>query len=239
MLVTPHRVALTLPPSLHPRSEGVHLSGIIRCIATDAGILKPEWAEELSLVDTRIITDQTAIVRICMGLAWEEWYIHTQLPEVVDHPGEMQLDGVYMTPDGEELITLILDRRKRYKQKIHEVKLTYKSLNTVSVGNENDKRQGVRWDTYDGITIDTAEYPTGPLTSQFMWLAQGKGYCKAAGTNLWALHVLFACGDYQYPLTPVAYRYDVEFTQKELDDNWQLMIDSRDLYLLGAQEAPR
>lgn len=238
MLVTPHKVDLVIPPSLYPRSDGVHLSGIIRCIATDAGILKPEWAEELTLVDQRVITDPVAIARICMGLAWEEWYIRTQLPEVADHPGEMLLDGVYMTPDGDELIQLILDGRKRYRRKIHEVKATYKSLNTVSVGNENDKKRGIKWDFYDGVTIDTKEYPSGPLTSQFMWLAQGKGYCMAADTNLWDLHVLFVCGDYQYPLSPVAYRYTVEFTDEELTSNWQLMVDSRDIYLLGAQEAP-
>src|SRR3990167_10988485 len=77
-----------------------------------------DWSSDVCssdlLADHREITDQTSITRMCIGLAWEEWYIRTQLPEVIDHPGEVEVDKIFMTPDGEELTTLIVDRRTRY-----------------------------------------------------------------------------------------------------------------------------
>ena len=51
MKTTQLEVTLSLPDA--ERSPGVHISNIIRCIATETGILKPEWAEELSLSDVR------------------------------------------------------------------------------------------------------------------------------------------------------------------------------------------
>lgn len=222
MKVIGRPVELVLPPSQTPRSPGIHLSGITRCIATESGILKPEWAEELSLVDIRLITDPIAITRICMGLAWEEWYIRTQLPEVVDHPGEMLLDGVYMTHDGEELITLILDARLRRRLKLHEIKLTFKSMRTVG---------GAQWKDWENVEFDSEQDAGGPLASQWMYTAQTKGYCKGAGTNLVDLHVLFACGDYTYPIRPVPYKYEIEYTQDEIDDNWHLHMEYRDTFL--------
>lgn len=227
MIVTSIPVSLNLPPNDVPRSPGIHQSGIIRAIATEAGILKPEWEEDVSLVEVdsqewwRTLPED-AKTRICMGLAWEQWYIPTQLPEVVDHPGEMLVDGVYMTPDGEELTTFILDTRPGWGLKLHEVKLTYKSINTV-VGSK--KQEWRRWD-YEAY--NSAENPIGPLTSQWMWLAQTKGYCRGAGTRFVDLHVLFVCGDYSYPQRPIPYRYSIEFTQQEIDDNWELMTQYRD-----------
>lgn len=215
MIVTSQPVLLMLPPPLAPRSEGVHLSSIIRCIATESGILKPEWAEELSLVDVRTITDQIAIRRICMGLAWEEWYIRTQLPDVVDHPGEMCVDGVYMTPDGEGMDTIIRERRPWHINKMTEIKLSFKSVNTVMTRD---------WRYWMTEVYDSAVNPIGPLTSEWMWMAQTKGYCYAANTNYCALHVLFVCGDYSFPIRPDIYRFDIEFTDEELELNWELMV---------------
>jgi hypothetical protein len=221
MIVRSTPVELVIPPPRKPRSPGVHLSSIIRCIATESGVLKPEWAEELSLVDRRTITDPVAITRICMGLAWEEFYIESQLPQVIDHPGEMLVDGVYMTHDGEELTTLILDARLRYAVKLHEVKCTFKSIKTVS---------GPNWDYWERNIYDSADSPIGPLSGQWMWVSQCKGYAKAAGTRLVDLHVLYVCWDYMFPIRPKAYRYSIEFTDKELDDNWALMTEYRDLH---------
>ena len=204
------------------------MSGIIRCIATESGILKPEWAEDLSLVDSRVISDPIAIARICMGLAWEEFYIASQLPEVSDHPGEMLLDGVYMTPDGDELTQVIVDARLRYALKMHEIKCTYKSIKTV---------MGKEWQRWENVPFNTDIDPIGPLTNQWMWMAQTKGYAKAAGTTLADLHVLYVCGDYSYPIRPLAYRYAIEFTQAEIDHNWDLMIDYRDTHLELIEES--
>lgn len=205
MIASEIPVTVKLPESKTPRSEGVHVSAIIRCIATEQGILKPEWAEDLSLVDVRTITDPTAILRISIGLAWEEWYIPTQLGPigVSDHPGEYQVDGIYMTPDGESLSVVLTKRSVTVTHQhaivMHEVKATYKSTRTV-----------------------------GDMSTQWMYLAQIKSYCKAAGTRFAVIHILFICGDYSYPIKPLMKCWALEFTQQEIDENWELMRDYRD-----------
>lgn len=202
MIVTPYPVTLFLPPSKTPRSNGLHVSGIIRCIAQETNILPMSQMEDLSLSDVREITDQTAVLRICIGLAWEEWYIPNILAHqqgVIDHPGEMKLSGVYMTHDGESVSVIITKKGQRPTVVIHEVKATYKSTRTV-----------------------------GDLTSQWMWLAQMKAYCLAAKTRYARLHVLFLCGDYTFPIRPVPLCWDIEFTDQELADNWSLLLQYKD-----------
>ena len=203
MNVTLVPLDLVLPEPLQPRSVGVHVSSLIRCIATETGILRPEWAEDLSLRDVRTITDPTVILRMSLGLAWEEWYLR-QLPHVVDHPGEMQVDGIYMTHDGESLDLVASERGPSHRiLAVHEVKLTYKSTKTV-----------------------------GDLSSQWMWIAQMKAYCKGLGTMRANLHVLFVCGDYTYPIRPrlgpiegVQTHWCVDFSQEEIDSNWGLLLE--------------
>lgn len=197
-------VTLHLPDSKTPRSPGTHVSNIIRCIATESGILKPEWAEELSLTDIREITDPVAILRINIGLAWESHYI-PMLPDVVDHPGEMELDGIYLTHDGESVSVIITlsDSKREMVLVCHEVKATYKSTKTV-----------------------------GDLSTQWMWMAQLKAYCKSMSTRHGMLHCLFLCGDYTYPIKPMLKCWQVEFEQEEIDSNWNLMRDYRD-YQMG------
>lgn len=228
MIVTTHPVQLVLPMSKIPRTKGVHLSAVIRCIAKETGILEMEPDEDLSLADGLLNVDAFSMARISMGLAWEEWYIQAQLPEVVDHPGEVEVDGIYMTPDGEELTTYVIDRRERYGLKLHEIKCTYKSINTVC---GTRKKQGELWQHWLVRSFNSEETPIGPMSSQFMWLAQTKAYCRAKGTRFVDQHVLFVCGDYSWPQRPVPLRFSIEFTEDELDTNWQLMTDYRDTFL--------
>jgi hypothetical protein len=116
---------LTLPPSKTPRSEGLHVSNIIRSLAVEVGFLDKKWVEDLSLVDAREITDPNVILRMRIGLAWEEHLIPT-LEGVTDHPGEILLQGVYMSPDGESVDRVLLGSRG-FELVVHEVKSTYKS----------------------------------------------------------------------------------------------------------------
>jgi len=208
MIVTSEIVQLKLPESRTIRSMGVHQSAIIRCVATEYGLLKPEWAEELSLVDVRTITDQKAILRICMGLAWEEWYIGSQIDDVIDHPDEIQYEGVYMSLDGESLSVVFShrDNKSVVTTVIHEVKSTYKSPNNVGL-----------FDTPDRIR------------KNWMWLAQLKSYCIAKGTRFACLHVLYFIADYKaWPKEPLKMKYHIEFTEEELQENWTFLKDYRD-----------
>lgn len=200
MLVEEIPHTLLLPPDRAPRSPGVHVSSIIRSIAGRQGILKKEYVEDFSLVDLGddawwASLDPVNRLRIAIGLAWEEWYV-TTLPGVTDHPGEMHVDGIYMTHDGESLDILRTMRGPQYVLVLHEFKSTYKSTKTV-----------------------------GNLASQWLWIAQAKAYCKGLGTRIAFLHVLFICGDYTYPIRPLLKVFRIEFTQVEIDDNWELMTD--------------
>lgn len=199
---------LPLPDTSAGRSIGVHVSSIIRGIAIESGFLKQEVLEDLRLIDVRDMSDIgiVAQLRIHAGMAWENWYIPNCLPNVINHPGEMQVNGIYMTHDGESLDVIITDNRPTYAIKIHEVKYTYKSTKTV--GNmEPDNRKN------------------------FMWLAQTKSYCKGAGTKFADLHAYFVNGDYSWPQSPELRIFHLSFTDEEIEDNWTLMREYRDLRL--------
>lgn len=190
-------VAVNLPAQTgHGRSQGVHLSKIIRAIATESGILDPKWAEDISLEEVSgkqegwwNSLDPSVRLKMSIGLAWEDWYV-PMLGTVAYHPGEMEIEGVFMTHDGESVDVLW----NQGNLACHEVKATYKSTKTVA-----------------------------NLESQWMWLAQLKGYCKGLGVTVAYMHVLFLCGDYKYPISPQLRCWKVRFTQEEIDENWDLM----------------
>lgn len=185
-------------PGGPPRSEGLHLSSVIRLIAVENGALDRKWVDHTELVDIATpgwweSLDSDAQVRMAIGMAWEDWYVRTQLPEVTHQPGELFLEGVYMTPDGESLETILTHQSEALGLVLHEVKTTSKSLNNFDI-----------W-------------------SQYLWLTQVKSYCKAMGTLSAVMHVLFLYGDYSRPFSQVCRRYRLTFTQLELDDNWDVV----------------
>ncbi len=185
---------LELPPPKQARSEGVHVSNIIRSIALKVGFLDKKWGDDLSLTDAREITDPKGILRMRIGLAWEEHLIPT-LCDVVDHPGEMELQGVYMTHDGES-VDRVFTGSRGYEVIVHEVKTTYKSSKKAA-----------------------------DLKSQWMWLTQLKAYCKGLNTRYARIYILFLCGDYKYPIEPEYRVFEIEFTQEEIDSSWNTLVD--------------
>lgn len=213
MRVSCRPVTITLPPPLVPRTPGIHLSGVLRAIAIETGILKVDEADALSLADVRTIEDPIAVNRICIGLAWEAWYLPYLADQgVIDHPGEMELDGIYMTHDGESVD--IVRHTTRPLVKIHEVKATYKSLTRVGVAINPER------------IFDTEEDPGVPMAGEWLWLSQVKGYCYGRGTRFADLHVLFLNG--YGPAQPVVWNYSLEFTDQELEQNWLLVTEYRD-----------
>lgn len=214
MNVTVEKVdSFPLPDTSSNRTPGLHVSSIIRLLAMDRGILTPQDAEELSLVDVRDMSGIGIIaeLRIHMGLAWEDHYLKC-LPDVQKHPGELKLDGVYLSPDGES-VSVIFTLPGKWGVIIHEVKCTYKSTNTT---------------TPRGKVLEGKK--------NFLWMCQLKSYCKAKGTRHAVLHVLHVCGDYIRPIVPMLYRYHIEFTQQELDDNWNLLMDWKDIKIMEQVE---
>lgn len=189
------------PPVGLPRTAGIHASLVVRSIAVLNKALKPEYVESLDLIDrsgpdwwNRI--DPVGRTRMLMGLGWERTYIETQLPHVVHQPGEMCVEGLYMTHDGESIETVLSETNtEQMVMALHEVKLTYKSWNTIK-----------------------------DIRTQWMWLCQMKTYCKGLGSLLAYLHVLCVCGDYSYPIQPVVRVFRLQFTQAEIDENWDIVM---------------
>ena len=189
---------LFLPESGGPRSKGIHVSAIIRCIALETGVLDAKWGDDLSLSDVREITDPASILRMDIGIAWDEFYINQILSRygVMGHPREMEYHGVYMSMDAEDLSVIVTVPELRYGVRVHEVKSTWKSTKNAS-----------------------------DIAKQWIWLAQMKAYCIARGTNTAVLHVLYICGDYHFPITPQLKVWELEFTDAELEENWSLLAD--------------
>lgn len=94
-----------------PRSVGLHLSQIIRDMAIRSKILQSP-----STPDGNDIKNW---VRMAMGVAWEKWVV-TKHQDVLHQPGEMCVDGIYLTPDGFTSTGSGL---------INEFKVTWKSMN--------------------------------------------------------------------------------------------------------------
>lgn len=190
---------LSLPEDRAPRSPGIHESGVLRGIAYESGILDPKWVDDLSLVDVHqpdwwMSLTSDSKLRILIGLAWEELYAKT-LPHVNFHPGELELNGIYLTPDGDALDTIYREDGTGTMGIVgHEFKSTYKSTKTV-----------------------------GDLRDAWLWLTQAKAYCKAMEITVMFIHVLFLCGDYKYPIKPQLKVWRVEFTQGEIDETWDMI----------------
>jgi len=55
------------------------------------------------------------------------------------------------------------------------------------------------------------------------WLCQVKSYSLMIGTNVAEIHCFFVCGDWKPP-TPCVRSVRLEFTDRELQENWDMII---------------
>lgn len=206
MKATPIPILLRQPGG-NPRGDGIHLSGITRCMAVEMGILDAKYVEDMSLMDTSRedwwdSLDEPTKIRMSIGLAWEQFYIATQLDGVMWQPGEMCVDGIYMNHDGEGLDVIITPTQQLWVPSLHEVKTTSKSTKTV-----------------------------GDMTTQWMWQAQTKGYLKGLSEKYSMpilrgyIHVLFLRGNWKFPYDMEIRCWQLDYTQEEIDCNWEDHID--------------
>jgi hypothetical protein len=199
------------------RSPGVHVSGLLKAMAIDYGLLNRKWVPED--YDLQDITetgesssewwdalDEDSKVRMAIGMAWEQWY----LPKLIEkyQPGELECEGIFLTIDGESRDLVLAD-----EDCVHEVKTTSKSINT---------------------TGHIAE----PNPKNWMWLMQCKAYCKARGVRFIYLHILYLYGDYSRPFKPKLHVWRIEFTQQEIDQAWSLILDRLAHYRTQGRIAP-
>lgn len=176
MQIKPIPFQLQLPPS-EGRSDGLHISSVIKDIGLQMGYIPPET-----------INAEFDPTRICLGLAWEDWVFPSQHPDVIYHPGEVFHNEIAHSSDG---ISWFGEDKK-----VHECKLTWKSM----------RREA-------------------DLQSEWLWLSQTMSYCSAWGTHLARYHIYWVNGDYKFGEGggPKYKLYDLEFTQRELQDNERML----------------
>ena len=129
VLTTLDRLDLPLDLEAGRRSSGVHVSQIIRLIAVKMGFLKDGDDEEIDMASGLPVD---ALLRISLGMAWEEWlaprlailYRESGQGDFLYHPGEFSQDGIAGSPDA---LTFLPDGRVR----LHEFKATWKSTKRI------------------------------------------------------------------------------------------------------------
>jgi hypothetical protein len=128
-----HHLSISAPP----RTPGLHASGLIRSAAIKYNLLKPQTRQQVVAQakeqeflrtfasfgggGTGATFEEDVPLIVFMGLCWED-RLQQQYPDMLYHPGEFELDGVYMSPDGLEKFNGI--------KFVDEIKLTYKSMST-------------------------------------------------------------------------------------------------------------
>lgn len=189
-----------------PRTPGVHLSGVLRFMALESGLLRPDDEEEdLDLLLEKYPHwqqgDKRVFNRIALGLAWEEWYARQQPEDVVFHPGEFARDGITGTPDA----VRITDTGE---MELHEYKLTWRSSRRPIAD------EWMYWAQMAGYCA-----MVGGM------MAERTGSAAAGMTGV--LHVYYVNGDYAGS-GPILKSYTREFTTKEIETQWAGILKHKD-----------
>lgn len=183
----------------HPRTAGIHLSGVLRPLAFSMGLLDKKWdtGETVEELITRVPADEQGVdgslMRMTLGSSIEDW-IARQLtmmrPGFIHQPGEMVWDGIICTMDGVE-----------YDEEgmlIHEIKGTFKSSKK-------------------------------PVTEQKLWIWQGACYLRAASEHYGEritrcmFHPFYIRGDYS-GIDPQYLPQLVIFEWEEIVSMWNAML---------------
>jgi hypothetical protein len=100
------------------------------------------------------------------------------------------------------------------------------------------------WANPDGVRLEDGiieEYKvtwagshTRPPDANWRWMAQVKGYCKVYGFRTVVFRVLYVCGDYAKPIRPQYKVFRCEFSELEVEQNWQMILNhARSKFGLG------
>jgi hypothetical protein len=170
-----------------------------------SGVLK-YIAIECNMLELKQVSAEDVDVfplRMVLGMAFEEFIVGFY-PDMVWQPGELCRDDVWGTPDG---IT--------YEDSgaiLHEFKHTHKSYRKhVEVGGGNS------------------------IVDQWMWMQQGSGYINqlregGLDVNQAWFHICYVNGRYEYHKGghPTYIKYLVEYSEEELERNWNMVLQYRD-----------
>ena len=197
-----------------PRTPGFHVSELLRPVALSLGMWKKDDQDELDFTlakyhaargENIVQMYPTAIYRVAVGLAVEDW-LGRQKPEINFHAlGELAKDGIIGTPDGLEF-----DRDGGI---IHEIKATWKSSRSDRESPMERLRKEWYW---------TAQ------ACSYCYLASfGKELVRRAQLHIWWLN-----GNYQGS-GPEYKTYEISYSSPEVGANWRLVEAKRDEALRG------
>lgn len=180
------------------RTDGVHMSGILRPLAVAAGKLKEGEKFE----------EEYPFLWAC-GIMWEE-FVATLYGNMIYQPGEVIEDGIIMTCDGLNVEDVLPEWREEFgDMMIEEMKFTFAHDRTTdpAVHYANAKRK---------------------LFQQECWhyLQQGKAYGRGYGARIVRWHVNHV-NNFD-PWGPRYKRYTIGFTQEEIDKTWGMFLANKD-----------
>ncbi len=212
MIATPanhtYYIDLAPIPGVTPtRTSGYHLSSILRHIALRTGILDEEYDRGptiSNLISTTppcdVGTHQT-LMGIALGYGVED-YIKSQLSLIIPgfdpHPGEIQCDGIYGTPDALEVPTSIYSPLAI----IHEIKSTSKT-------SARPVTEELLW------------------MSQVMGYLHMLGHEVGELLTIAVIHPVYLVGDYRTQRRTQYKPVQVMFEKEELAANWQMVVDNK------------
>lgn len=209
-----------------PRRKGVHLSGVLRALGEVAGVGWRVGKGKPPSATQQAADERKQRLRMALGLAWEwvamQWahraayevnravsyrnvrkklkpgqrraaILHDNMLEFIHQPGEVKVQGVWANPDGVTRVCKSSTITPGKVVRVEEFKLTFRSAKDFDIRKE------------------------------WRWINQVKGYCLAYEDCTSArFHVLHVgpgensksgwMGSMEYVV------YDVEFTEKELDE---------------------
>lgn len=61
----------------------------------------------------------------------------------------------------------------------------------------------------------------------WLWITATKAYCKLAGTRYCRFKIMHLCGDYKGARGPVFKVTEIEYTQEEIDSNWNMLVNHK------------
>ena len=163
------------------RTPGCHLTDIIKDMEKSIGHDR----------NPRAMGDEKLELYRTVGYLWEDVLTRVinqerswAAPGLV-RPGEIELDGILMTPDAVDFGT--------DPPCLEEWKVTWRSA-ARDLESEN-----------------------------WHWFVQCKAYCHALKLTRANLRILYVNGDYK-PTVPRPQGYAIEFSQRELHDNWSMVL---------------
>lgn len=122
----------------------------------------------------------------------------------------------------EDCLSLVLGNR--YAVRIGEIEVDNIVGSPDGVGD---------WDPYGKVLITDEEYKATwrsankPPEDNWYWMTQFKSYCHMLGTTVTILRVLYINGNYKGS-GPMMRVFRIEYTYRELLENWQMVVNHRD-----------